>query len=139
MKKVFLTFSTFFALTLLFSFSKVLATNGDLNTAGQAVKNVTQGAANVVENVVKDAGTAVEQGSSTIKNATGNMVNTAEARTTNNGYTATRTSTAQDTFMGMNATAWTWLVIGVLGVLVIGLIWYYGKDHTPITQDLDEK
>ena len=46
---------------------------------------------------------------------------------------------AEDTFMGMNATAWTWLVIGVLGVLVIGLIWYYGKDHTPITQDLDEK
>ena len=67
------------------------------------------------------------------------MINTAEARTTNNGYTATRTSTAQDTFMGMNATAWTWLIIGVLGVLVIGLIWYYGKDHTPITQDLDEK
>ena len=45
---------------------------------------------------------------------------------TNNGdYTATRTSTTQATFMGMNATAWTWLILGIAAIAIVALVWYY--------------
>jgi len=139
MKKAFLISGVFLALTFLFSFSKVLATDGDLNTAGQAIKNVTEGAANTVENAVSDAGNAIGNGAATIKNTTENVMNSGRTATTNNNtYNATRTSTTQGTFMGMDATAWTWLIVGILGALIVGLVWYYGKEHSPITRNSDE-
>lgn len=139
MKKAFLISGVFLALTFLFSFSKVLATDGNLNTAGQTVKNVTQGAMNTVGNAVTDAGNAINRGATTVKNTTGNVVNSGTATTANNNtYNATRTSTTQGTFMGMNATAWTWLIVGILGALIVGLVWFYGKEHSPITRNSDE-
>ena len=44
----------------------------------------------------------------------------------NNGnYNATRTATTANTFMGMNSTAWTWLIIGIAAIAIIALVWYY--------------
>ena len=39
-------------------------------------------------------------------------------------YDATRTS-ADNTAMGMNSTAWTWLILGIAAVAIIALVWYY--------------
>ena len=48
--------------------------------------------------------------------------------TTNSNYNASRTSTA--TVLGMNATAWTWLIVGIVGVAIVALVWFYGKEHS---------
>ena len=48
-------------------------------------------------------------------------------RTNNSNYTATRTATTNQTFMGMSSTAWTWLIIGIAGIAIVALVWYYGS------------
>lgn len=127
MKKTLLILNIFIVLIFLFSFSKVLAADANL-------KDAAQGTVNTVENVVSDAGHAINKGASTVKNATGNVMNANKATATTNNYNATRTSTTSPTFMGMNATAWTWLIVGVLGAIIIGLVWYYGKEHSSATK-----
>ena len=42
----------------------------------------------------------------------------------NNNYTVTRTS-ADNTMMGMNSTAWTWIIIGIAAIGIIAIVWYY--------------
>lgn len=48
----------------------------------------------------------------------------------NAGYTATRTNT-NATWLGMDATMWTWLIMAILGVAIVAMIWFYAKqDNT---------
>lgn len=129
-------------LAIVFSCSVCFANNG-FQDAVDGVRNVVGGAENAIEgaaqnisndskkatgdmenkanelgNDVKDAAHNVANG---IENATTNMVGR-----TNNDYTATRTAAETDaTFMGMNATAWTWLIIGIAAIAIIALVWYY--------------
>lgn len=118
----------------IFSCSVCLANNGLQNVA-EDVRNAVGGAENAVEDAAKDI-------SNTSKNATGNLekganntgnavmnhntTNIEKTTTTNGNYTANRTSTtANHTFMGMNATAWTWLIIGIAAIAIVALVWYY--------------
>ena len=89
----------------IFSFSVCFA-NDMLNNAVNDVRNVVGGAENTVENTAKD---------------TNNKMFTS----TNNSYTATRTNTEGSTLMGMNATMWTWLIIGIATIAIVALVWYY--------------
>ena len=79
-----------------------------------------------------------------------NMTNNAETNKDNNdndnndnnrttlnpataNYSATRTSTTDttnNTFWGMNATAWTWLIIGLAAIAIVALVWYYSMQIT---------
>lgn len=114
----------------IFSCSVCLANNG-LQNAAEDVRNAVGGAENAVEDAAKDI-------SNTSKNATGNLekganntenhntTNTEKTTTTDGNYTANRTSTAANhTFMGMNATTWTWLIIGIAAIAIVALVWYY--------------
>ncbi len=119
----------------IFSCSICFANNG-LQDAADDVRNVVGGAENAVENAARDISNAS-------KDATGDMTNDANnigstmmnngdnnntRKDTNNNttdYTATRTSATDNTFMGMNATAWTWLIIGIAGIAIVALVWYY--------------
>ncbi len=116
----------------MFSFSVVLAADdngGMLQDAANDVRNVVGGAENAVEDGAKDI-------ANTSRNATGDMENTMNSdsnRNMNNdngnanSYTATRTdANGSATFMGMNSTAWTWLIIGIAGIAIVALVWYYG-------------
>ena len=72
---------------------------------------------NKVGNAVKDTGN--------------NMEKDTRATTGNNTYTATRTSTdGRATFMGMNGTAWTWLILGIAAIAIIAVVWYYSMQVT---------
>lgn len=123
--------------SIIFSFTICLANDAGtmVKDAANGVRNVVGGAENTVENAAKDI-------SNTSKNATENMekgANTTvkdnytnqETTTTNNArrnnYNATRTATdtKANTFMGMNATAWTWLIIGIAAIAIVALVWYY--------------
>ena len=58
-------------------------------------------------------------------NANNNDNNNANNDNNDNGnYTATRTS-ADNTMLGMNSTAWTWIILGIAAVGIIAIVWYY--------------
>lgn len=118
----------------IFSFSVCFANNG-LQDAADGVRNVVGGAENAVEdaargvsNASKDATSKMEQGANNVGNAVMNHDNenhNTKTGVTNNNYTATRTAATDNTFMGMNATAWTWLIMGIATIAIVALIWYY--------------
>lgn len=130
----------------IFSFSTVFAANemkDAVNNMGNGVKDVVGGAVNGVEgaakgisNAAKGATSKVEQTANNVGNSmmeNGDNNNTKKDTNNNNNnnrmnstnYTATRTSTGNETLMGMGATAWTWLIIGIAGIAIIALVWYY--------------
>ena len=132
-------------LGIILSFTVCFA-NDELQKAADSVRNVVGGAENAVEdaargvsNAAKDATNNVEKGAnnagnevknsvnkagSNIKNAANNIGNAVTG--TSNNYTATRPS-ADNTFMGMNSTAWTWLILGIAAIAIIALVWYYSS------------
>lgn len=141
-KKLFI--SIVLILSVIFSFGICLANDG-LQNAADGVRNIVGGAENAVEGAAKDisnasknatgamengannAGNTVRDGANNVGNAVKDGTNRVQNTMTNNGtYNATRTSTnAGNTFMGMNATAWTWLIIGIAAIAIVALVWYY--------------
>ena len=117
-----------------FSFSVCFANNG-LQDAANGVRDVVGGAENAVEGAAKDISNAskdatgkMEQGANNVGNAImNNDHHNRDDRTDgrNNDYTATRTAATDTTFMGMNATAWTWLIVGIAAIAIVALVWYY--------------
>ena len=81
-------------------------------------------------NDVRDAGERVmnntEQKLDTMK-ANGKTDTTVEKQVQpSTNYEATRTSLdVEPTFIGMNSTVWTWLIIGIIAIAIFALIWYY--------------
>ena len=140
-KKFYITLLTLVSI-IFFSFSYTFAANdmsvvdGIRNVVGGAenvvedagkgvvdgVRNVTSGGENVMENVAGDIGNGVQN--------TGNKV-AGSLRNDNNYYDATRTSTnaAEGTFLGMNSTVWTWLIMAVVGIAIVALVWMYAKQN----------
>ena len=44
-------------------------------------------------------------------------------------YTATRTATDRITGTTMTNTAWVWLILGIVGVVIVALTWYYVSQY----------
>ena len=111
-KKLFISFAIL--ISLIFSFTICFANDGGnmVKDAADNVRNAVGGVENTVENVANNVG----------NNMKNNNHNNQQ-----NDYNATRTSTGttSNTFMGMNATAWTWLIIGIVAIAIVALVWYY--------------
>lgn len=119
-KKLFLTL--FIAvIILLLSVSYVFANNKVVEDIRNTVGDT--------ENMVEDAGKGVAQGVRNITNAGENAME--NMATDVNNYTATRTSADMTTnsFLGMTATTWTWLIMGIVGIAIVALVWIYGKQY----------
>ena len=103
--------------------------NSVLNTVNGA-KNATMNIGNSVENGIEDAKNTVTESAQKSKNSiasTGNAaMNTMESM--ENNYNVQKAAT-DTTVLGMNTNSWTWLIIGVVGLVIIGLVWYYGAQH----------
>ena len=137
-KKLAIILSIFIA--IIFSFSVCFA-NDMLNDAAEGVRNVVGGAENAVKNVANDVSNATKDATNSVENKANDVMNNIktngdndntvkdtnnETRTTTNGnYTATRTNAEGSTLMGMNATTWTWLIIGLAAIAIVALVWYY--------------
>ena len=144
-----LLIGTLVLLITIFSFSFTFAANeirDAANSIGNGVKDIVGGAANGIEDAAKGVSNASKGATANVvetANSVGNrMMENGDNNNTNkdtnnnmgdnmdsNNYTATRTSTGNGdtTLMGMNATAWTWLIIGIAGIAIIALVWYYGS------------
>lgn len=120
------------AIFLLLSTSYVFAANNELgdsaNKTSNTVRNVVGGAENVVEDAAGAIGTGVRD--------LGNTFTDGAARVRDNGndgYDATRTATARtandNTFLGMNSTTWTWFVLAIAAIAIVGLVWYYAMQN----------
>lgn len=92
---------------------------------GNTVQNAAGDAGNAVQDSMNKTGNSIENGVNNMENGMDNNTNNDNNDNNNNGdYTATRTS-ADNTIMGMDSTAWTWLVLGVAAIAIIALVWYY--------------
>ena len=109
--------------------------------AVNSVRNVVGGVENTVENAAGDVSNASKNMTESMENTANSVTNsitnaTGATKDTNNntnndGYVATRTSTDENTeaatFMGMNATMWTWLIMGIAAIAIVALVWYYSS------------
>ena len=145
-KKLFAIFAIIVA--IVFSFSVCFAAEDVLKDVTNTVKDTATNAGNVIQDTMHNAGNAIqdstEKAENTMENAgnaienTGNTIERDMSNTTsrvtdtnNDTYAATRTSTTGNaTFMGMNATAWTWLILGIAAIAIIAVVWYYSMQIT---------
>ena len=117
----------------IFSFSVCFANNDEsmIKDAANGVRDAVGGAENVIEDGAKDIANTTKNVTGSAENAMENKDNSGMTqnnnRTNNSNYTATRTATTNSTFMGMSSTAWTWLIIGIAGIAIVALVWYYGS------------
>lgn len=120
------------ALCILCLTCSVFAANNELNDSlhktTNTVRNVVGGAENVVENGaaaigngVKDLGNTFSAGASRVTTDATNMAH-------NDGYAATRTANT-GTFAGMNGNTWTWFILAIAALAIIGLVWYYAMQN----------
>lgn len=110
--------------------------NNSMHEATNSIRNVVGNAENVVEdtatsigNGVKDLGNTFTDGASRITNSdnidNSNMNNNA-------GYTTARTATRvseSGTFLGMSPNVWTWFVLAIAAIVIVGLVWYYAMQN----------
>ena len=133
MKKKFLLTSVLLITLLAVMASRVLA-NNIINTVENAAQNVTSAAGNILttgvdatKNTVNDISTGTKEAENTVAAGITNMGNTNRSGNSNTtNYTATRTS-ASATWLGMDSTMWTWLIMAILGVAIVAMIWFYAK------------
>ena len=138
-KKTLLAF--FVVMLIVFSFSYVFATdmmqdaaNGvrdAMNATENTMENAAQGASNVMKDMTQSASNTMDNAMNTTENAMQNVTGN------DDNYTATRTSTTTDgnTFMGMNGTTWTWIIMGIAAIAIVALVWYYSMQLTEKNYD----
>lgn len=129
-KRIFVSLAIIMCVVFSFTVCFAADNNGGkvLSDATNGVRNFVGGVENTVENAAKDV-------SNTSKNVTGTTENVMRNDTHNNGYTTdgkyttSRVST-DTTIMGMTQNAWTWLILGVAAIAIIGVVWYYSMQFT---------
>ena len=106
-----------------------------VNNAGNVVGDTASGAAGAVQNGMNTVGNATQNMSNDVNNAGENMANGVKNMGDDMGnaignmdYTAERTSTENNANNAANAgfnNTWTWIIVGIIALVVIGLIWYF--------------
>ena len=97
---------------------------------GNDVKNGIGTAAGAIENGARDVGNTLSNGMENIGNTINAGVNDVSNGFDNNNYTATRTTAYDITDTDiMNSNIWTWVALAVAGIVIVGLVWYYAKEH----------
>lgn len=129
-----------FSFTYVFAADMANGVQNVVNKTEETVEGVVKDGANAVRDVTKDAeNTANNAGNAmagAVSNTTNHAGNTAAGMTNEGNYTATRTATNEGaTFMGMNATTWTWLILGIAAIAIVALVWYYSMQFNDRSYD----
>lgn len=133
-KKIFLTLLTI--LFIISCYSVTFATNMMNDTkntvmkAGNSIGNsivkakdsVVGGAKNLTNDVEKTGTGAID----TAKDTTYSAIDGGRMQTTQ--YDAVRTS-ADSNLLGMASTAWSWIIMSIVGIVIVALVWYYGAQY----------
>jgi len=125
-KKALLFFAVIFSCLFISNFALADDSNmmNSMKNGTNDVRNVVGGAENVVENAAGDAANG-------IKNGEEDMMDSAKNMTQDNGdYSASRTNgddaggTSAMANMTNGNNVWTWVVVAVLALVILGIIWY---------------
>ena len=142
MKKFLVSTIIFSMILLCFSYISFAAnltndTKNMMNNVGNAIANTSNAAKNAVQNAENTIESGVLNAKNTIVNSSENVTNgvanaaktvVGNADNANTNYNATRTSTNTG-FLGMSATNWTWVILAIVGIAIVGLVWYYGSQY----------
>lgn len=128
-------FALIIGVLLILTTSCVFAANNEIgdsmNKSGNTIKNVVGGAENVLENAGSAIGTGIKDLGNTFADGAARVTNNGNNQ--NTGYRTTRTATARTadngTFLGMNSTTWTWFVLAIATIAIVGLVWYYAMQN----------
>lgn len=115
------------------------------------IRNFVGGTENVVENMVNDAASGIQNGLNTVENGTENIMNdvSQDSQNTENtlagvvtntsGYSASMTSSNQDSTLSNNM--WTWMIVGVVALGIGLIIWNYARsiNYTNSFYDSDDE
>ncbi len=131
------TFSLLIATFLILITTNVFAANDEfgqsMNKAGNGVRNVVGGAENVLEDAASGIGAGMQNMGNALKEGTTNNDNMDNGSLENGGYSATRTATpratADNNATGIGTNAWTWIILAIAAILIVGLVWYYAKQN----------
>lgn len=110
-----------------------------LKNAGNTAGNAISGATGAIVDGTKDLTNGATNMMNAMTNANGDMENDATNTigttddmfdNTEGNYTATRTATgSENNLFGMSDTTWTWLILGIVGAVIVALVWYYGAQY----------
>lgn len=104
------------------------------NTVNGATNTLVDGTQNLAEDVRSGIGTAEDTIESGVKNVGAAIMDGASdfMSATDNNYTATRTSTEDDTTVINNTAAmtWTWIAVAIAGIVIVGVVWYYASEQS---------
>ena len=115
-------------LASIFSFTVCFATDG-LENVTNAVRNVVGGVENTVENAAKDVSNVSKGATGSVENGMNSDTHNSMSRT--NNYNTTRVATGSSNMSGgMSASAWTWLILGIVAIAIIAVVWYYSMQLT---------
>ena len=135
MKKVLKSITLLLITSFILLFSNCFSNANVMNSIKEDMKK----AGSTIENTFNDGMNATKNTINDMKNGTENAKNTItrSMTTTNDNYTAERTNT-EGSFLGMNSMMWTWLIMAILAVAIIGLVWYYASQSKNSYLDSDE-
>lgn len=133
MKSKAIFFFIVFSIIILFSTICFAEEDGMMDNMSEDFQNTMQEEGNMIEDTASGMVNGVKNGVTGVANAMGNIGTTVmdsmDMNYNNDNYTAERTSTPgytnENTFLGLNSTAWTWIIMGIVGTAVVGLIIYY--------------
>lgn len=128
-KKIFIALTILFATFFLSSSVFAVDTIEDgLKDMGTEAKDSWDKLGGAVQNVGNNTKSAMDNMGDKAKSAMNNDDNNND----DDGYQATRTSamTNNGNLFGMNSTTWTWFILGIVGVVIVALIWYYASEQT---------
>lgn len=113
---------------VVFSFNTCFADDNStmLDNMGNNIKNAVNNVQNGVEDAARNISGASKDATENIAQKANSITNELTDGDNNANYNAARTATNNNnTFMGMDANVWTWLIVGIAAIAIIALIWYY--------------
>ena len=114
---------TIFIITLLSLFC--------INISYAEDNSMMQNLGNTISNSINKTESSLHEGKNKIENTWNTMTNTMENTITRNtDYSAYRTSADETAPGNMTSTAWTWVIISMVAVIIIAAIWFYAVQST---------
>ena len=100
--------------------------NSSMNNTERDMNNTMNNVGNTAGNVVNDIGQGVGGAINSVGNAVTDIGSDVGNGMAGNSYNATRTATNTDNTM---SNLWTWMIVGIAVVAIVGLIWYYSTEN----------
>ena len=97
------------------------------NTAENVIEDVT-GNRNTIDNMKNSMSNTMSDMTNGIKGAAGATRNTVMNVA---DYTTSRVqATAEDATTSMSGSTWTWIIIAMVAIAIVGLVWFYAVQNT---------